>query len=255
MFNPKECCEAFHKYIFKIPIILLLLVLIVFIGGKTKNEIQNRAKGVENVSQRTITVSADGKVFAKPNIGEINLGVTNEAKTVSEAQKLSTKAINKTVAFLKSLGVAEKDIKTVGYYINPVYDYYKGKQTLRGYEVGQKLGVKIRDLSKSGNIIAGAAENGSNITGGLNFTIDDPDALKVEARKQAIVKAKVKAEKLASDLGVKIGKLINFSENGEGVPRLYYAETLGAGAAPAVPEIPTGENEITVSVNLTYEIR
>lgn len=254
MFNSKECCESFHKHIFKIPIVLLLLVLIVFVGAKAKNEIKNETKIAEY--QRTITVSADGKVFAKPDIGQISLSVTREAKTVSEAQKQSAEAMNKVVAFLKGAGIDDKDIKTTNYNIYPKYDYYKGKQTFLGYEVSQSLEIKIRNLEKSGDIIAGATDNGANIVGGLNFTIDDPNALKAEAQKQAIEKAEAKAKELASNLGVRLGKLMNFSENGY-VPPIYYAksEALGMGGGSVAPSIPTGENEITSTVSLTYEIK
>lgn len=246
-----KCCKNY----FKILVGLLLVVLIVFVGAKAKNEIKNETKIVEY--QRTITVSADGKVFAKPDIGQISLSVTREAKTVSEAQKQSAEAINKVVAFLKGAGIDDKDIKTTNYNIYPKYDYYKGKQTFIGYEVSQSLEIKIRNLEKSGDIIAGATDNGANIVGGLNFTIDDPDALKAEAQKQAIEKARTKAKDLASNLGVKLGKLMNFSENGY-IPPIYYtksAEALGMGGGPVSPEIPTGENEITSVVSLTYEIR
>jgi uncharacterized protein YggE len=246
-----------HKMASKLLIGLLLVVLIIYIGALAKNEIQNKAKGVENVSQKTITVSGEGKIYAKPDIGKITLGVTNEAKTVSEAQGKSTEAINKIMDFLKSSGIEEKDIKTTNYSITPVYDYTERKQTLRGYQVSQNLEVKIRDLTKSGDIIAGAAGNGANLVGGLTFTIDEPDALKAEARTQAIEKAKEQAQKLAADLGIKLGKLISFVES-DGYPVYYGKEmTLGLGlsAETVSPPIPTGENEITIDVSLTYEIK
>lgn len=245
-----KCCKGY----FKILAGALLVVLIVFVGAKAKNEIENKAKVSDTI--HTISVSGDGKIYAKPDIGQISLGVTNEAKTVAEAQKQSTDAINKIVDFLKGAGVEDKDISTTNYNINPVYDYTKNGQVLRGYQVSQNIQVKIRDLTKSGNIIAGAAENGANVAGGLNFTIDDPDALKAEAQKQAIDKAEAKAKELASNLGVKLGKLINFSESGY-IPPIYYAksaEAMGMGGGSTAPSIPTGENEITSTVSLTYEI-
>ncbi len=253
--SSKECCKGFHKHIFITPVLVFLLVLTIFVGAKAINEIRNETKTAE--SQRTITVSADGKVLAKPDIGQINLGVSNEAKTVAEAQKQSTAAINKITDFLKKSGVEDKDAKTTNYSIYPVYDYTERKQTLRGYSVSQNIEVKIRDLAKSGDIIAGAAENGANIIGGLSFTIDEPEALKAEAQKQAIEKARAKAKDLASKLGVRLGKLINFSENGY-IPPVYYsksAEALGIGGGSPAPSIPTGENEITSTVSLTFEIR
>ena len=150
-----------------------LIVLIVFFGAKAKNEIENIP---------TISVGAEGRVFAKPDIGEIVLAVFHEAKTVSEAQKQSAETINKIMNFLRAAGVEEKDVKTTNYGINPQYDYIEGKQIFRGYQVSQNLQVKIRKLENSGNIISGAADNGANIVGGLNFTVDDPDLLKTEAR-------------------------------------------------------------------------
>ncbi len=249
-----KCCGKGHL---KILVGLLLIALIIFVGAKAKNEIGGVSKITD--SQHTITVSADGKVLAKPNIGEISLGVTNESKTVAEAQKQSTDAMNKIVAFLKSAGVEDKDIKTTNYNITPAYDYdyHTGKQTLRGYSVSQNLDIKIRDLAKSGDIIADVADNGANIVGGLSFTIDEPDTLKAEAQKQAIEKAKQKAKDLAEKLGVRLGKLMNFSENGY-VPPIYYsksAEVLGMGGDASVPSVPVGENEITSTVSLTYEIK
>lgn len=246
-----KCC----KNSVKILIGGLLVVLIAFIGAKAINEIRNEGKTVQD-TVNTITISAEGKIYAKPDIGQINLGVTNEAKTVSEAQTKSTEAINKIMAFLKSSAIEDKDIKTTNYSITPVYDYTEHKQTLRGYSVTQNLEVKIRDLAKAGDIIGGAAENGANLVGGLNFTIDDLDSIKAHARQQAIEKAEAKALKLADELNIKLGKLLSFNENG-GYP-VYYDKSmmaLGLGAGETAPSIPTGENEITVNVSLTYKIK
>ncbi|OHA15225.1 MAG: hypothetical protein A3A10_00960 [Candidatus Tagabacteria bacterium RIFCSPLOWO2_01_FULL_42_9] len=230
-----------------------LIVLIVFFGAKAKNEIENKGRTMENIP--TISVGAEGRVFAKPDIGEIVLAVFHEAKTVSEAQKQSAETINKIMNFLRAAGVEEKDVKTTNYGINPQYDYIEGKQIFRGYQVSQNLQVKIRKLENSGNIISGAADNGANIVGGLNFTVDDPDLLKTEARGRAIEKAKAKAKKLAEDLNVKLGKLISFNESAYFPYPIssYKGEMMAVGGV--APEIPTGENEITANVSLIYEIK
>lgn len=251
----KEICEIDCNCYLKALVGILLIALIVFVGALAKNEIKNQANLVENVSQATISVSGEGKILAKPDIGRISIAVTNEAKSVGEAQGQSTAAINKIVAFLAASKIDDKDIKTTNYSINPVYDYYKGKQTLRGYQVSQNLEIKIRDLAKAGDIIAGAAENGANMLGGLSFTIDDPEAIKEQARQKAVANAREKAKALASGLNVKLGKLINYSESG--ATPIYYGRALGMGGAveSAAPAIPAGENEIIIDVSLTYEIK
>jgi uncharacterized protein YggE len=93
---------------------------------------------------------------------------------------------------------------------------------------------------------------------GPNFSIDNEDALKAQARKEAIDDAQTKAKALAKDLGVSLGRIANFSESGNYPTPMYYAKdarvsSAGLEAAPA--QIPKGENTITSDVTITYEIR
>ena len=119
----------------------------------------------------------------------------------------------------------------------------------------QSLQVKIRNLEKIGAIIQGAADMGANDVSGLQFTVDNEDELKNLAREQAIDEAKNKAKELASQLGVKLVKITNFSESGA-FPIPYYGleKTMALGGAAEAPQIETGENKIEITVIITYEI-
>ncbi len=111
-------------------------------------------------------------------------------------------------------------------------------------------------MAKIGDIIQKAANAGSNQTGDLQLTIDKQDELLKQAREQAIEKAKNKAKELASQLGVKLVRITNFSESGE-VPQWRYYEKMAdgiGGGAEAAPSIQTGQNKISVTVSITYEI-
>ncbi len=110
-------------------------------------------------------------------------------------------------------------------------------------------------MEKIGQIIEGATAAGANQVGDLQFTIDKQDELKAQARKQAIDKAKAKAKELASQLGVNLVRITNFSESSV-LPRYVgFEEVVGMGGAEApIPQIETGENKITVTVTITYEI-
>jgi len=205
----------------------------------------------------TITISGVGDVYAKPDIGLVTLSVVTEAKTVAQAMTENTSKMNGVISFVKKQGVEEKDLKTTNFNISPRYEYNSktGVRTLVGYEITQSLQAKIRDLSKIGAILEGATEFGANEVGNLQFTIDDEDALKIQAREEAIKEAKSKAESLAKQLGVKLVRITNFSESGS-VPYPYYKTmSLEAiGAAGETPQIETGENKISITVNITYEI-
>jgi len=84
--------------------------------------------------------------------------------------------------------------------------------------------------------------------------IDKQDELKSQARKEAIEKAKVMAKEIAGQLGVKLVKITNFSENATApIPYPYFMERAMGGGAET-PQIQTGENKIEVQVSITYEI-
>ncbi len=221
----------------------------------------------------TITVSGEGEVFAVPDTATFSVTVQEEAKEVKTAQETATKKNNAIVAYLKEQGIDEKDFQTTDYNVYPQYDYIQaacsggycpgGRQVLRGYQVSQTITVKVRDTQKAGDLLSGVGSLGASSVSGLSFTIDDQDALEAEARDKAIKQAEEKAEALAKSLGVRVIRVVGFSENGY---QPYYAYGRGAGMDTAVaqeaklavapsPDLPTGQNKILSNVSVTYEIR
>jgi hypothetical protein len=236
---------------------LFLAVLVISESVSVSNKIkEGRYIGQGAQYKNTIAVSGEGKVLAKPDIGQVGLSVISDAATVVAAQKDNTEKMNKIIKAMKDSGIKEEDLKTVSYNISPRYQYSAGKSTIIGYEVTQTLEVKIRDLNKVGDILGQAASLGANQVGALNFTFDDPEKLQSEARQKAIANAKQKAQDLAGSLGVQLGEIVSFTESVSGEPNpIYYAtEKMGMGGGGAVPEIQTGQNEIQVNVTLAYEI-
>lgn len=234
------------------------VILGIFLAVQAYNGIQEgKYIGKDIMPANTISVSGTGEVFAKPDIAQISVSVSKLAGTAMEAQKKHTEAVNKVIGFIKDSGVEDKDIKTSNYSINQEYDYTETGRRFFGYRIVQTVEVKIRNLDNVGKILSGATEAGANEISGVQFVIDDDEAVKREARKQAIEKAKEKAGEIEKDLGIKLGKLVSFYESGGDYYPVYSlkAEGMGGGGGEAVPEIPTGENKITIVVNLTYEIK
>ena len=245
---------------------LLIVVLIVFIVVLSISGIvgifnkikENKYIGQEVEVKNTITVSDSAEKYVKPDLAMISFSVVTEAKTAKKASQENTETMNNVINDIKDQGVEEKDIKTTGYNIYPRYNYIEGERILAGYEINQSIQVKIRDLDAVGNVIQAAADAGANQSGNLNFTIDDDDDLREQVRAEAIKKAKVKAEKLADQLGVDLVRIVNFYENNQGA--VYYndyslsKEAYGIGGGGATPNIETGENKIEVTVSISYEI-
>ncbi|MBI4122222.1 MAG: SIMPL domain-containing protein [Parcubacteria group bacterium] len=239
---------------------LLLLSAIVYLSVATFNKLkESRYIGRPTTERDTISIQGEGKVTAVPDIGQITVGIVTRNKDVNKAQETNITQFNKLVEALKKEGIDKKDLTTSNYSVYPQYDYTSGQQTLIGYEVRQSLSIKIRNIDKSGAVITVAGQNGVNEVSGLTFTIDDPQALQDEAREEALVNAREKAARLSRILGVRLGKIVSFSESAGGVndPRPYYLEkamdSAQNGSVPA-PSFEQGSQEIIVNANIEFEI-
>ena len=235
-----------------LPIVVVLLGGAFYITGKNM-EIQ-----APRETPPTISVSADAKVSAAPDIAMLSFGVTTGRQpTAKAAIALVTKNMTAVLAAVKKLGIEDKDISTANFWLNPVYDYTTNGQIPRGFEVSQTLSVKVRDLDKVGDVLTAATSAGANQAGSITFSIDNADALKASARTEAIEKAKAKAEVLAKSLGMHLGRITGFSEDGAyAPPRPMMMKTMDAGmAAEASLPVPSGEQEIVSNVTINYELR
>lgn len=217
----------------------------------------------------TITVQGNGQASMPPDVARITFTVQNSAATVAAAQTKTTEQTNAALDFVKGQGIEDADVRTVYYNISPQYSYpnpcpygglcpdYGRTPTIIGYEVSQSVEVTVHDLVKVSDLLAGLGERNVQNLNGPAFGLDDSTAGYDAARADAIAKAKAQAKRLADELGVRLGKIVNFSESAGGYP---YPVAYGMGGAmdskvTSVPTVPAGENTYNASVSITYEIR
>lgn len=242
------------KYLIWVATVFLAILCIYFLSSMDQND---RLSANTN----TISFSGEGKITVKPDIGLVTASIVTEAKTSKEAQDSNSKKSSAVTDFLKKQGVDEKDIKTVGYNLSPQYDYSplsSRRPGITGYQVRQSVEIKIRNLDKVSSILDGVVTAGANEVGQLTFTVDNMEKVRTEAREKAIAEAKSKAKELRKQLGIELGKIVNFSESGDRQVMPMYADMkygVGGAAEASSPSISTGENEIVVNVSLTYQIR
>ena len=249
---------------------VLIAILSVYFIIMSVQEIRfgsNKTNGMIN----TFSVSGQGEVSATPDIATISFTIKNEAKTVAEAQTKVAETEAKALEVIKANEVDDKDVKTVVASFNPKYEYkYEssvcnefgctsrpGKNTLVGYEAYETITVKVRNIDSTPKIIEELGKTGITNLTGPNFTIDQEDELKAQARKLAIEEAQDKAEVLAKDLGVKIKGVSSFYEQETGYYPSYDMAYGGMekSSSSIRAELPKGENTITSNVTITYEIK
>lgn len=246
---------------------ILLVVFLAVISIK-----QLKSIGDSSPIMNAITVNGKGESVSIPDVATFSFSVTENGKTVGDAQKKATAKINSAIKAVKDGGIEEKDIKTLSYSINPHYEYTQGvcttygcpggKSVLSGYDVSQTIEIKVRDLDKAGAIFDTIGSLGVQNVNGLTFSIDDIDTVKAQARNLAIEDAKAKAKVLAGKLGVKLVKITSFYDSSDDVNPYMRGEGMGADVmtlkanAPVVaPQVPAGEQKVTARVSITYEIR
>ena len=221
--------------------------------GERTIEIINREK-----TEKTVRVTGTGAVSGEPDIVMLSIGVSVETGSVKQARAEAAEAMTGVIESLKGNGLLEEDIQTQHFSIHQRYDYIKGKREFRGYSVTNTASAKIRDLNIVGDVIDDAAEAGGDLVqiNSIQFTIDDPTTLKMQARVAAMGDAQAKAQTLATEGGVTLGKPISISESGDFyVPYPANLEFAFADDAAAVETpIQSGQLQITVTVNVIYEI-
>lgn len=206
-----------------------------------------------------VNVSGSGSVFGEPDIALLSLGVSAEADTVGAARTQASDAMNKMLDAMKENGVAEKDIQTTRFTVQPMYDYTNNKTVLRGFSVDNIVIAKLRTIDDTGKVIDAALTAGGDLTRieSLQFTIDDPSSLEDQAREKAMTEARHKAETLATAGGVTLGKPRTISESGGPSPipfDQFAAHELAADAGASTP-IQVGELEVRVDVQVVYELK
>jgi uncharacterized protein len=229
-------------------------------------------------SEHGISVTGIGKASAPPDIARTNIGVEVRAADVQQATNEATARMNAVTQAIKQLGIADKDLRTHSFSIGfeqeptpppaPVPTAVPARgaapattaptaevpATPRGYyRVSNMLEVTIHDLNSVGRVLQAATSAGANNVWGINFEIENNDALKVQARAQAVQRAQQAAAQLAQLAGVKLGKLLSVSEGesgGGGGPVAMYARA-------ANDEMPVERGEISISygVRMLFDVK
>lgn len=213
-----------------------------------------------------IRVAGLGEAKLSPDMAIVSMAVRREAETAREALTANNEAMAATIAAMKAAGVSDKDLQTSGFSIQPRWFYPRNNKSnggsdeeprIVGYTVTNQLTMRVRDLSKLGELLDKSVTLGVNQGGNVRFANDDPASALAEARAAAMRDARKRAETLAEAAGVALGPVLEISENAtrpQAVP-IARARTMemAADASASVP-VEAGENSYKVTVQAVWEI-
>ena len=271
----------------------VLSLLCLFLIVLTMNQIKmypGIGEGDAAEMSHTISVSGHAEINAVPDTATFTWTVTENGKTVDESQSKAATKSNKAIAYLKQQGVAAADIKNQ--YYNTSEDYNNvncvinvnviepavlGKPSAMssvravapsptvcppkssGFVTNQSVEVTIHGVTEGdqriGQLIAGIGAFGVKASS-ASFALDNPEVVKAKARAEAIANARQQAADIASALGVRLNKVVSFSENYGGYyPTMNKAMSMDATMSSVVPDVPVGEQKVSDDVTVTYSIR
>lgn len=208
---------------------------------------------------RTLNVNGVGEVKLAPDVAYIYIGVHTEAASAGEAVSSNNLQTEALTAALRAAGVEARDLSTSNFSIWPQTQYGPdGQPTGTNYVVDNSVYVAVRDLEALGDLLDSAIEAGANSINSIQFDVADKTEALSQARALGVENAKTQAQELASTAGVSLGEIrsVSFFDS---APSPYFSGRGGGGgaeggAAMAVP-IQPGQLTLTVTVNMTYEIK
>lgn len=209
-----------------------------------------------------IMVTGEGTADVAPDMAVLTLSVMREAKTARAALTANSEAMSKVQSAMTSLGIADRDLQTSHFSIDPRYTYPPRQGAgageapkLVGYKVRNGLTVRVRDVSRVGEVLDTAVTLGVNEGGSILFTNDDPSGAISQARVAAMKQALEKAQTLAGAAGVKVGKVLEISEQSYTPrPMSMMRSSMAADSLANAAPIAAGENTYKVTVNVSLAI-
>ena len=206
---------------------------------------------------RTLTLTGHGEVRLVPDLATVSAGVLSQAATAREALSANSTAMERVMATLKAAGIADADIQTSNFLVQPRYDYNNDGRTprLSGYDVSNTVTVTLRKVETLGAMLDQLVQAGANQINGVSFGIGKPEAALDEARKLAVADARHKASIYATAASFTLGKVLSIAEGGGYQPPapMARAKMMAAEAAPP-PPIASGEQTLAIDVSVTWEL-
>jgi uncharacterized protein len=232
-------------------------VAVLLAASVTLATAQTQTATPESAARARIVVVGEGSVTVAPDYARIRSGVTTDGKTAKQASEANTKLMGAVVQALRNAGIAQKDIQTAHFSIEPIYtsqSKVSGPESkLSGYRVSNQVNATIRQIAQVGDVLDRLIEAGATDAGNVAFLVSERDKVLDQAREAAIANAKHKAELYAQAGGLNLGRVawITESSDFEPIPPMGVARPKLASAP--VP-IESGENTMTAHVTVGFDI-
>jgi hypothetical protein len=165
-------------------------------------------------ASRSVQVTGSALINIIPDRVMIQLGVESNGVTTDAVQAANSAAIQAVFRAIKTEGIAEKDITTDLYAIEPIYESYDSLY-IKGYRIHNMVSITLREIQKTSSVIAAALNAGANQVIDVEFYTSELRHYRDQARELAMKTAQEKAQALATTAGAEVSCVMNISENSQ----------------------------------------
>lgn len=202
-----------------------------------------------------LEVTAEGTTTRVPDLATVGAGVVTQAATAAEAFAANAAASARVLAALDRAGVAPRDVQTASVTLQPQYRYRENQSPIvTGYQASNTVTVRLRDVARGGAVVDALVTAGANQVSGPDLSLAEPDAALDEARRDAVRKARARADLYAAAAGMRVARILAISEEGVQTPRPPMP-MLRAQAAQDGTQFSPGEQDVTARVAVRFLLR
>jgi uncharacterized protein YggE len=214
------------------------------------------AGAAEAPASPTVSVEAEGKVLAKPDMATLNLDVETQAANAEAASTENASRAQGLLASLKKVLGPEDKVRTLSFRVLPLRVRRDKSHPLeiKGYQALHRFQVQVKDLDRLGRVLDTALASGAAQINGPYWGHSRLEELQREAAVDAFNRARRLAEVLAQAAGLKIKEVEKISTGVRFIPLRAAAEGYLAARAPGPTPMEVGEEEIKANVQVVFRL-
>ncbi len=202
-----------------------------------------------------ITTSAEAAVSAPQDIASFTFGVSALRTRPAAAQSVASRRMARIVRAVRAQGVAAEDIVTLAISITRERRRLRPKgRFVTRYRARHAINVTVREISRTGAVVDAAARAGATNIFGPEFDVSNREELYQQALRLALRRARAKAQVLAEEAGLTLGRPTRIVE---GSIEQFSADEQGAsggGSAPAPTSVRAGRERVGATVIATFAV-
>ena len=220
-----------------------------------------KAQDTTDQIHRTISVSGEGLIRVEPDQATARFGVVTQAEHPDSARQQNAEAAAAAMNAIRDLGVEDRKLRLETLRLQPFYVYNPEtrQREEKGFEATREVVVELDSLDLLPTVIANVVQQGANRLQGVQYGLQDRHAARDAALQEAIRDAQEKAQLMVGTLGVKLGQVMQISEQSFNFPRPVMrmsmedrAFTAKAQAEPVPEAYAAGEMEVNANVQVVF---